>query len=178
MKLPRFATAALLASTIVACSKPVPTETIAIDNDAASPAAGEPPHGFDAPNSVTAAAENAATEAGRGNVAANLSKHIPDDFQGRWGLTKADCTSTRGDAKGLLTISDARLTFFESKGTPDKVIGATATSFDARYDFSGEGQTWLRTERLRLVDGKLQRRTDAEPGQEPPVNLTYSRCDG
>ena len=56
------------------------------------------------------------------------------------------------------------------------MLGATADSFDARYGFSGEGQTWQRTERFKLAGGKLQRRTDAEPGQEPPVNLTYSRC--
>src|SRR5687767_670720 len=28
---------------------------------------------------------------------------IPAALHGRWGLTPADCTSTRGDAKGLLT---------------------------------------------------------------------------
>ena len=33
-----------------------------------------------------------------------------------------------------------------------------------------------RTERLTLVNDKLQRRTDAEPGQEPPVNLADERC--
>ena len=111
-----------------------------------------------------------------GATAAKLPTSIPGQFHGRWGLNSADCTSTRGDAKGLLTISDARLTFYESRGTPDTVLGATAISFDARYLFSGEGQTWARTERLKLVDGKLNRRTDAEPDQEPPVNLTYSRC--
>ena len=57
-----------------------------------------------------------------------------------------------------------------------KIPIVSANSFDARYGFSGEGQTWQRTERLTLAGGKLQRRTDAEPGQEPPVNLSYSRC--
>ncbi len=111
-------------------------------------------------------------------TAAKLPTRIPDHFQGRWGLNKADCTSTRGDAKGLLTISDARLTFYEARGTLDKVIGATDTSFAARYSFSGEGQTWMRTERFSLVKAELHRTTDAEPGQEPPVNLTYARCPG
>ena len=76
----------------------------------------------------------------------------------------------------MLTINDARLTFYESKGTLDKILGATANSFDASYGFSGEGQEWDRVERFKLVNDKLQRRTDAAPGQEPPVNLTYSRC--
>src|SRR5688572_30753552 len=30
---------------------------------------------------------------------------IPASLHGRWGLTPADCTSTRGDAKGLLIVS-------------------------------------------------------------------------
>ena len=76
----------------------------------------------------------------------------------------------------LLTINDARLTFFESKGTLDKVLGATANGFDANYRFSGEGQTWQRVERLTRTDAKLHRRTDAAAGQEPPVDLTYMRC--
>ena len=70
MTQPEFAIAALIALSLTACSKPAPVDTIAIDNDAASPAAGGPTHGFDAPNAVTAAAENAATAAGRGTVPA------------------------------------------------------------------------------------------------------------
>ena len=138
-------------------------------------------------NEVNAvAAANAGTEAAppseqspslaENNSSAELPTSIPALFQGRWGINRADCTSTRGDAKGLLTIEDARLIFYESRGALGDVLGATPTSFDARYGFTGEGQTWKRTERLSLVDGKLQRRTDAEPGQEPPVNLTYERC--
>ena len=119
---------------------------------------------------------NAAVAMNNGTVAAKLPTSIPVQFHGHWGLNRADCTSTRGDAKGLLTINEARLTFYESKGSLDKVLDATANSVDARYNFAGEGQTWARTERLKLVDGKLNRRTDAEPDQEPPVNLTYSRC--
>ena len=176
MRQPKFAAAALLALAFTACNKEIPVDNIAIDNDAASPMAGGPPEGVDAPNSVTAAAENAATKAGK--AAAQLPTLIPAQFRGRWGLTKADCTSTRGDAKGLLTIDDARLTFYESRGMLDKVLGATANSFDANYGFSGEGQEWQRVERLTRTNAKLQRRTDAAAGHEPPVNLTYSRCSG
>ena len=127
------------------------------------------PGASDKPAVATNEVSNAATPA-------KLPTSIPAQFHGRWGLVPADCTSTRGDAKGLLTINDARLTFYESRGTLDKVLGATANSFDARYAFSGEGQNWARTERLKVVDRKLNRRTDAEPDQEPPINLTYSRC--
>ena len=170
MKQLEIVSAALIALSLTACGQNA-SDNIAIDNDAASPTANGvlPADPATQPDARTMNAENAATSA-------TGSTLIPAAFQGRWGLNPADCTSTKGDAKGLLTIGDARLTFYESKGTFVKMLGATATSFDARYSFMGEGQTWKRTERLKLVDGKLQRRTDAEPGQEPPVNLTYQRC--
>ena len=166
-------TAALAALALAACQQQAPTNVT--NNDAATPI-----------NAALPPTDQA--EANGGNVGAPANKvaptptklptHIPEPFQGRWGLNKADCTSTRGDAKGLLTIRDARLTFYEARGTLDKVIGATDTSFAARYSFSGEGQAWMRTERFSLIKAELHRTTDAEPGQEPPVNLTYARCPG
>ena len=166
-------TAALAALTLAACQQQASTNVA--NNDAATSInAALPPAEQVAVNgaNVGAPANQVAP------TPAKLPTRIPEPFQGRWGLNKADCTSTRGDAKGLLTISDARLTFYEAKGTLDKVIAATETSFAARYGFSGEGQTWLRTERFNLVKAELHRTTDAEPGQEPPVNLTYARCPG
>ena len=166
-------TEALAALALAACEQQAPTNVA--NNDAATQI-----------NAALPPAEQAAVN--RANVGAPANKvaptpaklpiHIAAQFQGRWGLTKADCTSIRGDAKGLLTISDARLTFYEAKGTLDKVIAATKASFAARYGFSGEGQTRLRTERFNLIKAELHRTTDAEPGQEPPVNLTYARCPG
>ena len=41
---------------------------------------------------------------------------IPASLHGRWGLTPADCTSTRGDAKGLLIVSADGLKFYEFAG--------------------------------------------------------------
>jgi hypothetical protein len=103
--------------------------------------------------------------------------NIPRPFRGRWGLVPADCTSTRGDAKGLLVIDDARLTFYEAKGTLGRILLVPSpTQFDASFGFSGEGQTWDRIERLELVEGNLHRRTDPDPAGEPAVDLTYQRC--
>ena len=166
-------TAALAALALAACQQQAPTNVT--NNDAATPI-----------NAALPPTEQVAVNGADVGVPANhvapapakLPTRIPEPFQGRWGLTQADCTSTRGDAKGLLTISDARLTFYEAKGTLNKVIAVTETSFAARYGFSGEGQTWMRTERFSLVKAELHRTTDAEPGQEPPVNLTYARCPG
>jgi len=163
-----FFLTALLGATalaLAACQQPANDSNIAIDNgvNAAEVANAD----------IESIPPNDASDADSGYV---LPTSIPVRFYGRWGLVPADCTSTRGDTKGLLRISNARLAFYESRGTIDKVLSATANSFDASYNFSGEGQTWQRVERLRLVDDRLQRRTDAAPGQEPPVNLTYERC--
>src|SRR3954452_16808212 len=43
---------------------------------------------------------------------------IPPALHGRWGLTPMDCTSTRGDAKGLLIVGPADLKFYESRAVP------------------------------------------------------------
>ena len=151
---------------LAACQQPSDDSNIAIDN------------GLNAAEIANAEIETLPpNDASDGDAAGDsLPSSIPARFHGRWGLLPADCTSTRGDAKGLLTISAAGLAFYESRGTIGRVLGATASGFDASYGFSGEGQTWQRVERLTLVDDRLQRRTDAAPGQEPPVNLTYQRC--
>src|SRR5512134_919075 len=39
---------------------------------------------------------------------------IPAAFQGRWGMVREDCTSTRGDAKGLIVIDANGIKFYES----------------------------------------------------------------
>ena len=165
-----FLSAALLPVALAACQQAAPVNNVADDTEVTIPASEMP--------AAESNADAVAVEAGNVAMPARLPTRIPDQFHGRWGLTKSDCTSTRGDAKGLLTINDARLTFYESKGTLDKVLGATDTSFDANYGFSGEGQNWERVERLKLVNANLNRRTDAKAGQEPPVDLTYMRCNG
>ena len=100
---------------------------------------------------------------------------IPARFHGRWGLVAADCTSTRGDAKGLLTIDDNRLVFYESRGVLDRIDSWTpANRFTANYGFSGEGMEWERVITLER-DGTKLRRTE-RGGEEGPVDLTYTAC--
>ena len=170
MKRTSLISAALLAAALAACRQPADDMNIAIDNQlSANVDVALPPN-----DSSAAAQDTPPTTPTAGQ--AKLPTQIPDQFHGRWGINRADCTSTRGDAKGLLIINDARLTFYESRGTIARVLGATANSFDANFGFTGEGQTWERVERLTVVDDKLRRRTDAAAGQEPPVDLTYSRC--
>ncbi|MEQ7874343.1 hypothetical protein ABDK56_10110 [Sphingomonas sp. ASV193] len=198
MKILPLALPALLLVASAGCHKAADPMNNATDNDAATPATDNfevVPPDEDVPDANTLKAENAASAAengtagdggpvmnsihpipGRAAPGAPGGIKIPSAFHGRWGLGRADCTSTRGDAKGLLTIAADQLRFYESRGVPMRVIASTATRFDARYAFSGEGQEWQRNERLALAGDRLQRRTDAERGQEPPVNLTYQRC--
>ena len=126
-------------------------------------------------NSVTGTTGTGVASANMAD-AAPLPTAIPASLQGRWGLVPADCTSTRGDAKGLLTIDATTLKFYESRGTVAKVIAGGPDSFDANYDFTGEGQEWTRIEKLSLVDGKLKRKSVTQKGEEPGVDLSYERC--
>jgi hypothetical protein len=96
---------------------------------------------------------------------------IPQALQGRWGMTPEDCTSTRGDAKGLLTITGGHLQFYESRAVPGAKVQTGGTSMSGDFAFTGEGQTWTRYETLQLQNGKLVR-TESDP----MASYTYARC--
>lgn len=96
---------------------------------------------------------------------------IPAAFHGRWGLTPADCTSTRGDNKGLLVVSGERLQFYESRATPARNVQSSSDSISADFAFTGEGQSWTRYEALTLKDAKLVRTESS-----PMASFTYARC--
>ena len=102
---------------------------------------------------------------------------IPEAMRGRWGLVAADCTSTRGDAKGLLEIDAGRLRFYESVGTLDTVMDAEPTRLRADFDFEGEGMTWEREIVLDVQDGgrTLIRREYGEDAAPDPFR--YSQCN-
>ncbi len=101
---------------------------------------------------------------------------IPVALQGNWGLVPADCTSTRGDAKGLLRISATTLTFYESVGKLGAIKSRGERDLRADFSFSGEGMTWTRDETLSVAGNKLTRteRGGDEPGSGGP--FTYTKC--
>lgn len=103
-------------------------------------------------------------------------KSIPLALRGRWGLVAADCSSTRGDAKGLITISSDTVRYYESVAKLSKVTERSDTSLAARFAFSGEGMEWQRDMMLKLQDGgealiKQEFGADAVPGPLP-----YRKC--
>jgi hypothetical protein len=102
---------------------------------------------------------------------------IPSPLQGRWGLTPADCTSTRGDAKGLLIISGNELRFYESRGTLGNVAERDDSRIVADFSFMGEGQTWQRRMVLDGQDsGKTLVRREYGEGAMPGA-FKYQRCE-
>lgn len=140
------------------------------------------------PDPVPVASESTAMPATARNVPSVLpsetseaapaptASEIPAAIRGRWGLVPADCTSTRGDNKGLLTVDAKRLRFFESIGELGKVSESSDTRLRAGFDFSGEGMDWTRDETFDVQDGG-QTMIRREYGQDAaPGPFRYTRC--
>lgn len=98
---------------------------------------------------------------------------IPAALHGRWGLTPGDCTSNRGDTKGLLIVSADGLKFYESQGKPAGELKTSADSASGDFAFAGEGMNWKKFQVLELQRGKLVR-TESSPMQ----SFAYARCQG
>ena len=96
---------------------------------------------------------------------------IPATIQGRWGLTPADCTPGRNDAKGLLTISSSDLRFYESHAVPGADVAADGSSAAGNFHYEGEGQSWTKYEALKVEKGRLTR-TETKPS----ASFTYAKC--
>ncbi len=102
---------------------------------------------------------------------------IPAALHGRWGLVAADCTSTRGDAKGLLTIDATMLRFYESRGTLIRIAETEPSRIVADFAFSGEGQTWQRRMTLDVQDnGQTLIRRESGGDGAMPGPLRYRKC--
>lgn len=101
---------------------------------------------------------------------------IPAALRGRWGLVPADCTTTNGDDKGLITVDAESIKFYESRAVLNTVKEVRESRLVASFDFSGEGQTWSMEETLDLQgDGKQLVRT--EKGENATTEpLRYTKC--
>ena len=86
-------------------------------------------------------------------------------------MTPGDCTSTRGDAKGLLEIGPDYLKFYESRAVPGTSIETEANAISGNWNFTGEGQQWSRYVSLQL-QGKVLNRTE----RNPVASYDYARC--
>jgi hypothetical protein len=153
----------LTALTLAACSAEAPTpEASTTPAEAATSAAVEP----------TATPPIAAPEA-------PPLRTIPAAFHGRWGLVPADCTSTLGDAKGLITVTADAIRFYESVARPAALTPVGERRLDGNYSATGEGQTWTLLQRLELgADGNTLTRTVDEGDSAAPGGnrFVYTRC--
>jgi hypothetical protein len=114
--------------------------------------------------------ETAVVETGNDTAAVvPASTKIPESLQGRWGMVPADCTSTRGDAKGLMTVGADTLSFYESRAKLTDVASADPNRFSGAFAFTGEGQNWT-------ANVTLTRDGDTLVRQEEGPRFTYRRC--
>lgn len=114
---------------------------------------------------------SAAPTAADSDTTATTPRAIPVALHGRWGLSPADCTSSRGDAKGLLMVGADAIRFYESVARPTRDLETTADSASGLFAFTGEGQQWTRHQALQVRGEKLTRTE-----QEPMRSYTYARC--
>ncbi|MCF2513544.1 hypothetical protein LVY65_00455 [Sphingomonas sp. G124] len=98
---------------------------------------------------------------------------IPAAFHGRWGMVPADCTSTKGDAKGLISIDGNSIKFFESLGKLTKVTLNAPENFTGTFAFTGEGESWTNSQNLKLTgSSNTLIRSETDVAQ----SYTYKRC--
>jgi hypothetical protein len=162
------ATAAWLALALVACQQG--DDNIAIDETNSLNAEVEtlPP---DEGNEETAArnANGGLNEADDAGSEDPNQQFIPAHYRGRWGMVAADCTSTKGDAKGLITIGDTSIRFYEAVANLKEQRPAIATSFAGLFAFTGEGQNWEKVMTFTRTGDTLKRAEEAG-------TFTYKRC--
>ena len=153
MRVPAVCLAAGTLLWVTACGKPEPV--------ASNVAAAKPPVSAkaDAPDPLGGPPENTASAQGQAPPTApdKPAPAIPAALQGRWGLAPEDCTSTRGDAKGLLVVEPG------AQADSDSITG--------NFRFTGEGQSWTKFETLELREGRLVR-TESNPA----ASYTYAKC--
>ena len=94
---------------------------------------------------------------------------IPSQYRGRWGMVPADCEQGRSDAKGLITIGEKSVRFYESTAMLKEQRPAIATSFSGLFAFTGEGQSWQKVMTFTRTGDTLKR-------AEEQGTFTYQRC--
>lgn len=86
-------------------------------------------------------------------TATAVAGEIPAAILGRWGMVPKDCTSTLGDAKGLIVVSPKQIKFYEAVAKLGTVKKVTDQSISGAFAFSGEGQAWKLDVTLDVKDG-------------------------
>ena len=154
----------LLVAALAACGGREAVDDEANGAGLPEPTTATPTDPAGSPRTIDETTDAAPTE-GSGTAA------IPAALHGRWGLAPGDCTSTRGDAKGLLTISAEELRFYESRAVPAAGIEAHADRISGDFNFTGEGQRWTKFQALKVSGNKLTRTEN-----NPAASFAYAKC--
>lgn len=160
--------ASIMIITIAACSRqqPVANDVKAVNLSTAQPHAVQDPLGGPPVNAESDEAQPSPSPASGATAVV-----IPAALQGRWGLSPADCTSSRGDAKGLLLVNGSELRFYESRAVPSPGVQTDRNSVTGTFQFTGEGQSWTKFETLERKNDTLVR-TESNPA----ASYTYAKC--
>ncbi|HXG80277.1 MAG TPA: hypothetical protein VNJ05_00585 [Sphingomicrobium sp.] len=165
---PIIATVAVLTLALAACRQG-PDDNLAIDESNSLNGAEIETLPPDEGNEETAAAN-----------ASNSSMPVPPDpvgvatipaqYHGRWGMVPADCTSSRGDAKGLITVGSTTIRFYEAVATLKERRPAIPEAFSGLFSFTGEGQNWEKVMTFTRTGETLKRADEGGPSH------SYTRC--
>ncbi len=145
-------------------------ETLPTNAVVASPASNPDEQANALANAAGGSATNITTGAAEANGTAPApAPTIPAQFRGRWGMVPADCTSTRGDTKGLIEVGDRTVRFYEATATLKEQLPSVTGRFTGTFSHTGEGQSW-ETVTDFARQGNTLTRTEGEQG------FTYMRC--
>jgi hypothetical protein len=108
--------------------------------------------------------------AGLALVAIGQNAQVPINFRGSWASSEAHCGVSH---EGSLTIYEARIDFYESRGKVLSVIEASPVEMEVEIESTGEGQTWRHVRRFLLSQDK-RTLTDMTNRASP---FSRVRCD-
>lgn len=126
-----------------------------------------------APTTAPVASDNAANAAAPAKPAGpEKLTAFPTEYQGRWGMTPADC---KGGA-GLMTVGATTLSFAAGvKATAKEMVAVRADRLTATLDYTNRKGNWSSPTTMTLQDdGKSLQREDTHPSGM----FRYQRCAG
>ena len=104
-----------------------------------------------------------------------IAAAFPAALRGRWGLAPADCEAGRTDNKGLMTVGERTIRFYESLATLGAVEERSPTRLRATFAYEGEGMQWTRDLVLDAQGPNLMVLREFGEGA-PPAPRTYRKC--
>lgn len=109
-------------------------------------------------------------------LAEGMGYEIPPALRGRFGLVPADCTSDRDDEKGLVTIGEKDMRFYESVAVLNDWKSVSGAQLHGTFAYSGEGMEWTRDVSLETRDGGKTLVMEEFGDDAPKGPRSYTRC--